>query len=188
MGEMNLEMDPRAWPGFIKRLKDHVGEDAGPELLREALGQVRKPPNLGTALFGSITWPKDLGRPDVSDAALGFRIASISRIAAFQTAEGTVYAPWTELVAAWEVIDPDPDRYRVTIATSYTTSGKPPDDSTVLSAQFSSVPWIGGGRLPQRIEPKWGFRVVQHDGGPKIAPPLHVYTRARVYTHDLIDI
>ena len=96
MGEMNLEMDPRAWPGFIKRLKDHVGDDAGPERLRDALGQVREPPNLGTALFGSITWPKDLGRPEGPDAALGFTIASISRIPAFQTAEGIVYAPWIE--------------------------------------------------------------------------------------------
>jgi len=85
------------------------------------------------------------------------------------------------------VTDPDPDRYQVTIATSYTTPGDP-DNSTVLSAQFSSVPWSGGGRRALRIEPKWGFRVIQHDGGPKIAPPLHVYDRARVYTHDLIDI
>jgi hypothetical protein len=93
-------MDPRAWPSFIQRLKDHVGDDAGPERLREAIGQVEEPPNLGTALFGSITWPKNLGRPDGPDAALGFTIASISQIPAFQTAQGIVYAPWIEHVAA----------------------------------------------------------------------------------------
>jgi hypothetical protein len=99
-GGDELEMDPRAWPSFIQRLKDHVGDDAGPERLREAIGQVEEPPNLGTALFGSITWPKNLGRPDGPDAALGFTIASISQIPAFQTAQGIVYAPWIEHVAA----------------------------------------------------------------------------------------
>lgn len=165
----------RAWHRAVDTLRKELGADSNAESLQEGLrgGAFRGVP----VLFGSIEWPKSLGKPMAADASAGFRAVSSSRIVGYDTDYGPVYATIYCPVAMWEASGPDPEQYLVRIVTEY--NGGPAvglENANLLAVHFSALGWTGPARAPRRIEPGVGFLMADPSAAPpRVAPAFRVF-------------
>jgi len=129
-------------------------------------------------LFGSIVWPRALGRPDAPDAATGFEVTSACLIEKHDTVAGPVLAEVFEQVLVSEEPS-DTDEFVVRIATAYVVTK---DGPTRLRVGFTDLRWVGARR--PRLEPRDGFIVRSGASGPLHAPPFRLYERHPSYVGD----
>ncbi len=162
----------QAWESAVDELRDLGGPERPDEI-----GPLRRA-ELDHRLYGSIVWPKALGRPDAVDAAAGFEVTSACLIEKEDSPAGPILAEAFEEVLVVE--EPtQTDEYVVRISTTYAESK---DGTTTLMATFTDLPWVGGRR--PRLEPAKGFVLRPSASGPVQAPAFRLYLDAPSYVGD----
>ena len=162
----------QAWESAVDELRDE-----GRAELPDRAGPMQRG-ELANRLYGSIVWPKALGRPDAVDAAAGFEVTSACLIEKHDSPGGPVLAEVFEAVLVVEEPS-DTEEYVVRISTGYVLSK---DGPTTLRATFAGTPWVGPRR--PRLEPANGFAVRMSAGGPVQAPAFRLYADHPSYADD----
>ena len=104
-------LGPHAWESAVE---DLIG--LGRRKFSDFAGPARD--DFATTLFGSIVWPKSLGRPDAADAAAGFEVTSVCMIEKHDSPGGPVLGELLERVLVAEEAS-ETDEYVVRIVTAY---------------------------------------------------------------------
>jgi hypothetical protein len=130
------------------------------------------------SVWGSISWPKALGRPRSGNDADGFTVTCYTRIKREKRPQGDPWA-WLQHPPAtlWPVADPDPDLLRVAYY-----SGFSPAHCCVLIADLVPGAWPDAPPgMRRRIEPLEGFLLPPGPEATRFPPPFLMSGRGRAF-------
>ncbi len=162
---------------LIEQLRESI---AGPPTAEkiENLGNGPVAELTRNSVWGSIRWPKVLGRPSSGDDTGGFVITCYARVFKERRPEGDVWE-WLQHPPAvlWPVADPDPDVHRVAFY-----SGFSPLNCCILKAVLVPGAWPDPppGRR-RRIEPIDGFLLPPGPETSRFPPPFEMPERGQVF-------
>jgi hypothetical protein len=133
------------------------------------------------AVWGSIRWPKDLGRPTGANAAAGFVVdCYVHVLLERKLPEGIETWAWMKLppgAAIWEIVDPDPAFHAVAYWSPFA-----PAKCCVLKAELVEGVWPDAvARLRPKIEPVFGYLLPKGPERLRVPPAFQMSVRGRVF-------